>query len=166
MAWSDIKENSLTTRMIQSKTGQPVIITLHSTALKIIEEQRKKLLHYTVQPELVFDLPTANGANKMLGLWAKEAGINKKYTWSCARLSFSVLLQDENVDTATVAYLLGHTTTKQVERVYKRHRPKDQRATISKLPDKNQRQESRSVSSVNLNTPINSNWELLYGRRQ
>ena len=165
MAWSDLKENSLTTRMIQSKTGQPVVITLHPTALKIIEKQRKKLQHYTIQPELIFDLPTANGANKMLGLWAKDAGIDKVFTWSCARLSFSVLLQDERVDTATVAYLLGHTTTKQVERAYKRHRPKDQKATINKLPDESQRQNISSDPSKSFNISVNSNWELLYGRK-
>lgn len=166
MAWSDIKENSLTTRMIQSKTGQPVIITLHPIALKIIEKQRKKLQHHNVQPELVFYLPTADGANKMLGIWAKDAGVNKKITWSCARLSFSVLLQDVNVDTATVAYLLGHTTTKQVERAYKRHRPKDQRATVNKLPSENQGQKKISSYNGNINYPMNGNWALLYGGKQ
>ena len=42
-----------------------------------------------------------------------------------ARLSFSILLQDKNVDDATVAYLMGYTTTDQVRKTYKRHRPKD-----------------------------------------
>ena len=82
----------------------------------------------------MFDLPTANGANKVLGEWIKRAGIEKDITWSCARLSYSILLQDTNVDSASVAYLLGHATTKQVERTYKRHRPKDQTEAISKLP--------------------------------
>jgi hypothetical protein len=38
------------------------------------------------------------------------------------------------VDDATVAYLTGHTTTEQVRKTYKRHRPKDQIATINHLP--------------------------------
>ena len=135
MKWCDIKANSLITRIIQSKTGQPVVITLHPIAMTILSKQKTKHAHSTTNCNLVFALPSANGANKMLGLWTQEAGIKKKITWSCARLSFSVLLQDKNVDTATVSYLLGHTTTKQVNKVYKRHRPKDQRATISNLPD-------------------------------
>lgn len=97
---------------------------------------------------MVFDLPTANGANKALGEWTKAAGIEKKFTWSCARLSFPILLQDENVDLATVAYLLGHTTTKQVSKAYKRHRPKDQVATISKLPS----EQKKAVNSAKVVT--------------
>lgn len=135
MKWPDLKGDSLTTRLIQSKTGQPVIITLHPIALNILKKQKAKCANSSKNCEIVFALPTADGANKMLGLWILEAGIKKKITWSCARLSFSVLLQDKNVDTATVAYLLGHTTTKQVNRVYKRHRPKDQQATINNLPN-------------------------------
>jgi hypothetical protein len=37
----------------------------------------------------------------------RKARITKHITWSCARLSFSILLQDRNVDEATVAYLMG-----------------------------------------------------------
>jgi hypothetical protein len=66
-------------------------------------------------PKYVFALPSANGANGVLGEWVRKAGIAKHITWSCARLSFSILLQDKNVDDATVAYLMGHTTTKQVK---------------------------------------------------
>ena len=135
MKWPDIKGDSLTTRLIQIKTGQPVIITLHPIAMNILKKQKAKRAESIKNSEKVFVLPSANGANKMLGLWIQEAGIKKKITWSCARLSFSILLQDKNVDTATVAYLLGHTTSKQVNRVYKRHRPKDQRETINNLPN-------------------------------
>lgn len=134
LKWIDIKNNALTTRIIQKKTGRPVVLTLHPIAQRILEVQKNNGWDIKSLSEFVFELPTANGANKMLGLWAKDAGLNKKITWSCARLSFSILLQDKNVDNATVAYLLGHTTTKQVERTYKRHRPKDQRTTINKLP--------------------------------
>lgn len=59
----------------------------------------------------------------------------KHITWNCARLSFSILLQDANVNAATVALLLGHTTSKYVNDIYKRYRPKDQAQAISQLPD-------------------------------
>jgi integrase len=68
----------------------------------------------------------------------QKAGITKYITWSCARLSFSILLQDKNVDEATVAYLMGHTTTEQVRKTYKRHRPKDQMSSIKQLPSPEQ----------------------------
>lgn len=134
MVWTDVKDGLLTTRLIQAKTGQPVVLTLHPIALKILEKQRAKHCATCIT---VFKLPTTNGANKILDLWVIAAGIDKYITWSCARLSFSILLQDERVDNATVAYLMGHTTTKQVERTYKRHRPKNQMAAISMLPTPN-----------------------------
>lgn len=162
MKWSDLKENSLTTRIIQSKTGQPVVITLHPIALKILDKQKAKQSHSTIISKIVFELPSANGANKMLGLWAQEAGIKKKITWSCARLSFAVLLQDKNVDNATVAYLLGHSTTKQVNRVYKRHRPKDQQATISNLPNIQKQTESK-VTNIKVIYNLGNNWSYKVG---
>ena len=64
-----------------------------------------------------------------------DTRIEKKISWSCARLTFSILLQDKSVDDATVAYLMGHKTTEQVRKTYKRHRPKDKRETIAKLPN-------------------------------
>ncbi len=134
MKWTDLIGTILTTRIIQAKTGQPVTLTLHPIALAIFERQRVRKEVNPRKGEYVFSLPSANGANKIVGEWMKRTGIKKDITWSCARLSFSILLQDENVDDATVAYLLGHTTTTQVRKVYKRHRPKNQVATIGLLP--------------------------------
>jgi len=109
-------------------------LTLHRIASAILEVQRIKSKGIGRNMVKVFRLPSADGANKVLDQWIKNAGIDKHITWSCARLSFSVLLQDKRVDDQTVAYLLGHTTTDQVKKTYKRHRPKDQSATISNLP--------------------------------
>jgi integrase len=134
LEWKDIRGNVLTTRIIQAKTGQPVTLTLHQIAKDIIEKQKAKLEAVKIQNPEVFSLPTADGANKILDQWVKSAKIEKYITWSCARLSFSILLQDKNVDDATVAYLMGHTTTEQVRKTYKRHRPKDQTETIKQLP--------------------------------
>jgi integrase len=132
--WSDIRGSILTTRIIQAKTGQPVILTLHPIAKAILEKQRLKAEALYYQNQQVFSLPNRDGANKVLDQWIKNARIDKHITWSCARLSFSILLQDKNVDDATVAYLMGHTTTEQVRKTYKRYRPKDQTETINKLP--------------------------------
>lgn len=138
LEWTDIKNGILTTRIIQAKTGRPITLTLHDVAKSILEKQRIKIEATNKEPKFVFRLPTADGANKLLGQWLTKAGIEKHITWSCARLSFSILLQDRNVDDATVAYLMGHTTTEQVRKTYKRHRPKNQSETISRLPSPDQ----------------------------
>lgn len=136
MEWADIESDLLTTRMLQAKTKQPVVLTLHPIAKAILNKQRSKA-HMT-GGKYVFSLPTADGANKILTQWVHSAGIEKHITWSCARLSFSILLQDKNVDDATVAYLMGHQTTEQVRKTYKRHRPKNQIETIGHLPTPHQ----------------------------
>jgi len=130
--WSDLGTDTIKTRLIQAKTGLPVVITMHTIAKAILD---KRLARIKIKNTgLIFRLPTADGANKILKGWMTCAQIGKKITWSVARLSFSILLQDERVDTATVALLLGHRTTKYVNDTYKRHRPKDQTAIIAKLP--------------------------------
>lgn len=134
LRWKQIRGAILTTTIIQQKTGEPVTLTLHPVAQAILEN-RRKILAYQDDPERkIFTLPSANGCNVVLQEWTCYSKIDKYFTWSCARLSFSVLLQDQMVDDATVAYLLGHTTTDQVRKTYKRHRPKDQKASISRLP--------------------------------
>jgi integrase len=143
LQWSQIKGDKLVKRVIQKKTGKPVEITLHPVAQTILDNRRKKLADFrfgviplkTELRTLIFSLPTRNGANYNIESWVYRAGINKYITWSCARLGFSILLQDANVDQATVALFLGHTTTKYVNETYKRHRPKDQAEHIAKLPN-------------------------------
>jgi integrase len=132
LQWKNIKENQLTTRVIQRKTGFPVILTLHPIAMSILEKRKRRLPLAT--DGRIFQLPSHDGCNKVLGQWIKLAGIGKHITWSCARLSFSILLQDKNVDVATVAYLMGHTTSEYVNTTYRRHRPADQTSTIANLP--------------------------------
>jgi integrase len=138
MEWAQLKDNTLTTRIIQKKIGQPVVLTLHPIARAILNRQKEKAEVRSKKPDKVFLLPCAEDANKILDKWIKAAGIEKHITWHCARLSFSVLLQDKNVDDATVAYLMGHTTTDLVQSTYKRHRPKNQTEAISQLPSPEQ----------------------------
>jgi integrase len=142
LSWAQIKNDVLVTKIIQKKTGKPVELTLHPISQQILKNRREsyeaanrdKHTRKTNTRELVFSLPTRNGANGVISNWAYRAKIKKYITWSSARLSFSILLQDANVDTATVALLLGHTTTRYVNETYKRFRPKNQAEHINKLP--------------------------------
>jgi integrase len=124
MEWKDIEDGILTTRIIQAKTGRLITLSLHEIAKGILERQKTKAEKTSDANLKVFTLSHQDGCNKALEKWIQSAGIKKHITWSCARLSFSILLQDRNVDDATVAYLMGHTTTEQVRKTYKRHRPK------------------------------------------
>lgn len=87
-----------------------------------------------------------------------SAKIEKHITWSCARLSFSLLLQDEHVDDATVINLLGHTTTKMVHSTYNRYRPKNQARTINLLPSS--KKETDTQGMYGERTEDHPNYEL------
>jgi integrase/recombinase XerD len=64
----------------------------------------------------------------------KDAGIDKHITWHCLRHSISVLLQDNGTDAATVAGILGHTTTKYVHKTYQRYKIDSAVKAIATLP--------------------------------
>lgn len=125
LKWSSIRDETKTFSIFQKKTGVPLERPLHEFARKIIGERNTSF---------VFDLPTLDGANKVLKAWAKKAGIQKHITWHCARHSFSVLLQDEGTDSATVAGMLGHTSTKFVQKTYQRYKHINAMEAIQKLP--------------------------------
>lgn len=123
--WSSIRDNTKTFKIFQKKTGVPLERPLHEIAREIIGERKEGLVFY---------LPTQDGANKLLQEWAEDAGLGKHISWHCARHSFSVLLQDEGTDAATVAGMLGHTSTKFVHKTYQRYRHLNAVEAIHKLP--------------------------------
>ena len=133
LSWPQIDGDTLKTTIIQSKTGRPLVLTLHPIARAILENRRNRIPPGRTSGK-VFELPCQDGCNKTLQQWVTRAGIKKQITWHCARLSFSVLLQDANVDNATVSLLLGQTSTKYVDQIYRRARPKNAMASLTKLP--------------------------------
>ncbi len=120
LRWIDIKgltwaEISLRVRQIkikQSKTGEYVVIPLNNAAVKLLGDYNEPLIN-------IFELPTANGANKTLKAWVKRAGINKEITWHNARHSFGTNLIFNDVDIFTASKLLGHTSMKHTQRYVK-----------------------------------------------
>jgi integrase/recombinase XerD len=123
LSWSLIKNESVS--VIQNKTNIPVEIPLHNLAQSIIGEKKEGL---------IFQLPTQDGANKILSQWCRDAKLEKHITWHCARHSFSVLLQQKGVDIATIAGILGHTSSKYVHDTYKRYIKINAEEAIQKLP--------------------------------
>lgn len=124
LTWENIQGDHIV-QIIQKKTSENLDLPLHPIAKKILGERKTGL---------IFKLPTADGANKVLGNWCDNAGLGKHITWHCARHSFSVLLQDKGTDIATVAGMLGHTSTKYVHKTYKRYRKNNAIEAIQKLP--------------------------------
>ncbi len=131
--WKDVLDTNVII-IVQAKTLVENVIPLHPI-VQVILNKRKARDTCLTSFGRIFHLPTANGANKVLGQWCSSAGIKKHITWHSGRLSFSILLQDANIDAATVSLLLGHTSTRYVNQTYRRYRPKDLSAVISQLPN-------------------------------
>lgn len=73
LKWKDIEDGVLTTRIIQKKTGRPVLITLHPIAKDLLDQARKLVPFEIKLTRSVFTLPTSTGANKSLKEWMKAA---------------------------------------------------------------------------------------------
>lgn len=122
LKWGNINLESRQMNISQSKTGEHVATPLNETAIKILGAPGSA-------KELVFNLPTANGANKTLKAWVKRAGISKEITWHNARHSFGTNLIFNDVDVLTASKLLGHTSMKHTQRYVKASEEMKQAAT-------------------------------------
>ena len=122
LKWGNIKMDSKRMEVTQTKTEETVSTPLNETAIK--------LLGIAGKPEkFVFDLPSANGANKTLKAWVKRAKIEKAITWHNARHSFGTNLIFNDVDVLTASKLLGHTSMKHTQRYVKAAEEMKQAAT-------------------------------------
>ena len=82
LAWLDIRRDTIKTRLIQAKTGEPVVLTLHTIAKAIFNKRKARFEEQKVDG-MIFKLATANGANKILEEWLVNTKIDKHVTWSC-----------------------------------------------------------------------------------
>jgi len=123
LKWSNISEGTMSiNRKKLSEEAEAVTINLNDAAMKLIGNPDKR-------NEFVFDLPTANGANKTLKAWVKRAGIKKKITWHNGRHSFGTNLIYLGTDVIVASALLGHSTLKHTSRYVKAANELKQRAT-------------------------------------
>jgi integrase len=118
LAWVDVKNlkwsnvdftNKVLHNAYRSKTEEPIVVPLNDAAIKILDKFGK-------EDEFIFNLPSANGANKTLKAWVKRAGINKKITWHNLRHSAGTNLAYAGVDILTISKVLSHSTTKHTMR--------------------------------------------------
>ncbi|MCO5285999.1 MAG: site-specific integrase [Chitinophagaceae bacterium] len=120
LKWHNIQKESIV--ISQSKTDEDVTINMNGTALQLIGKRGKP-------DQLVFELPTANGANKTVKAWVRRAGIQKEITWHNARHSAGTNLAFNGENLLTIAAILGHTSTKHTQRYVKAAQALKQRAT-------------------------------------
>jgi integrase/recombinase XerD len=103
LKWEEIEGSII--RKQQAKTGKIVVIPMHNDTFSFLPNKQSN-------SDLIFDLPSANGANKLLQSWTKAAGIKKHITWHCARHTFGTNLSNAKIDPTTATSMLGHTTLK------------------------------------------------------
>jgi integrase/recombinase XerD len=109
LTWQSINTTNRQMNITQSKTDEDLATPLNDTAIKLLGNAEKPT-------QKVFNLPTANGANKTLKAWVKRAGITKAITWHNGRHSFGTNLIFNDVDVLTASKLLGHTSMEQTQR--------------------------------------------------
>ncbi len=109
LKWSNINLEAGQITLKQSKTEKEIRNNLNRTAIKLLGKQKGP-------DQLVFILPTANGANKTLAAWVKRAKIKKEITWHNARHSFGTNIIFHGADLITASALLGHASVKHTQR--------------------------------------------------
>jgi integrase len=115
LVWKNVKHTYKKLEFVRTKQedyNESVIVPLNDTALLLLGEPQNS-------DEPVFNLPSANGANKTLKKWVKRAGIDKTITWHNLRHSFGTNLILNRVDLLTTAKLMGHSSTKHTIRYVK-----------------------------------------------
>ncbi len=103
LKWGSVRGSVLLLQ--QAKTNVELSIPLNPAAVALLGTPGAKDVP-------VFDLPTANGANKSIKAWVVRAGVEKDITFHCARHTAGTLMASMEVDLLTISAMLGHTTTK------------------------------------------------------
>jgi len=110
LTWGNIDFINNRLSIVQQKTGVPLDIKLHESALQLLPKTKG------IGGVQVFNLPSHNACIKGLKVWVKRAGINKKITWHCARHSLATNIIFYGGDLINSSSVLGHTTVKYTER--------------------------------------------------
>jgi len=122
LTWKSIDLNNKLINLRQSKTAEDLCTPLNDTAIALLGESGD-------EDDLVFILPTANGANKTVKAWVKRAGISKAITWHNARHSFGTNLIFNEVGLLTTSQLMGLTSVKHSQRYVNTAREMKEKAT-------------------------------------
>lgn len=105
LRWKDVRMNDgrYMLSVVMKKTSTPIYIPLSANALEWLPER-------TDDESCVFaGLPTEPTVNRILGVWAKSAGIDKHLTFHTSRHTFGTLMMTVGADLYTTSKLMGHS---------------------------------------------------------
>ena len=95
-------------RVYRKKTGTEINLKLSSTALNLIKYKCHDLYVFGLINKHTKKPFSETNVNKIIQKWVKDAGINKKITYYCARHTFAVRLLKKGTDIKVVSDALGH----------------------------------------------------------
>ncbi len=123
LEWKHIFDHKIVLR--RRKSGVELNIPVLDSTLKLLGNRGKE--------GKIFELPSSNGANKVIKHWVARADISKRITFYCARHSYAVRLLNEGTDLQTLRHLMGHKGTRHLAK-YLNHIDTTKRKAIEKLP--------------------------------
>ncbi len=94
----DVIKGTITTR--QKKTDAMLYVPLLPQAAKLLGEP---------STGLVFELPSDSYINKILKIWAKDAGIQKAISFHSSRHTYAIMAIEAGIEINVIQKLLGHS---------------------------------------------------------
>ena len=128
LRWGDVTEQDGMTRIIfrQKKTRRQEYLDITPNAVAYMGERKGA-------EDRVFVVEGETSHSDRLAAWVKEAGIEKKITFHCARHTFATLMLSLDVDLYTVSKLLGHSNIGTTQ-IYAKILDKGKQAAVRKIP--------------------------------
>lgn len=105
LSWKHLKDGVLSKQ--QLKTGKLINLPITDEMKTFLPAESK---------DIVFNLPSHNGAVKCLKKWVISVGINKNITWHCARHTAGTLMSQNGANAFIIASALGHSNTRHTSR--------------------------------------------------
>lgn len=122
----DSKGNAII-ELIQQKTGGLLYLPISPGAMKQLPEERDN-------NELIFGpLPDNSYIDKLLKVWAKDAGLKKNLTFHVGRHTFATLSLTYGAELYTVSKLLGHSDIK-ITQIYADVINEKRREAVNAIP--------------------------------
>ncbi len=130
LQWQQIKGDTIEFR--QKKTKGYEYLHLSEMARQILTDRpNPKVLN--MQNTNIFNIRSETQLGKVLKLWCKDAGIDKRVSFHTARHTFATLALTQGVDLYTVSKLLGHKTI-QATQIYAKIVDEKKKAAMELLP--------------------------------